>query len=94
MIITIIQRKGKVSPHNMRRIAPLFAATGQDTMAKQGPGLSGNSLRFDARPGLSLIFGNLPYPVMLSFTHVWRVKEFDGQEGADKFGPAQVSVQF
>ena len=39
-------------------------------------------------------FGNLPYPVMLSFTHVWRSKEFNGQDGADKFGAAQVSVQF
>ena len=44
--------------------------------------------------GLSLVFGQLSRPAMLSFTFVWRGKEFDGQRKADKFGSAQISVQF
>ena len=52
------------------------------------------TLGWDASTGISLTFGQLAYPVMLSFTHVWRGKEFDGQDGADKYGSAQLSVQF
>ena len=61
---------------------------------KDSPSVGSKPLGWDASAGLSLIFGNLPYPVMLSFTHVWRGKEFDGQEGADRFGSAQVSVRY
>ena len=44
--------------------------------------------------GFSLVFGQLSRPAMLSFTFVWRGKEFDGQRKTDKFGSAQISVQF
>ena len=48
----------------------------------------------DGSAGLALVFGQLSRPAMLSFTFVWRGKEFDGQREVDKFGSAQISVQF
>ena len=48
----------------------------------------------DGSAGLSLVFGQLSRPAMLSFTFVWRGKEFAGQRKVDRFGSAQIAVQF
>ena len=64
---------------------------------RRGLGLSGPEplyvLAIDAARR-RVVVGQLPRPAMLSFTFVWRGKEFDGQRKADKFGSAQISVQF
>ncbi len=51
-------------------------------------------LTWDASLGLMLTFGQFSHPLALSFTHVWRGKEFDAQRETDKFGSIQLSVQF
>ena len=51
-------------------------------------------LTWGASLGLMLTFGQFSRPLALSFTHVWRGKEFDAQREIDKFGSIQLSVQF
>ena len=51
-------------------------------------------LTWDASLGFMLTFGQFSKPVALSFTHVWRGKEFDAQREVDKFGSIHLSVKF
>ncbi len=48
---------------------------------------------WEAGAGLGLIFGQLPSPVMASFSLVWRSREFEGQRGGDRFGSAQLVMR-
>ena len=50
-------------------------------------------LLWEAGAGLGLIFGQLPSPVMASFSLVWRSREFEGQRGGDRFGSAQLAMR-
>ena len=77
--------QGRVVAHNIF----LDGNTFEDSLS-----VDSKTLGWDTSAGISLTFGQLPYPVMLSFTHVWRAKEFDGQRGPDKFGSAQLSIRF
>ena len=51
-------------------------------------------LAWDANLGLMLTFGQFSRPFAISFTHVWRSKEFEVQRDIDKYGSIQISVQF
>lgn len=44
----------------------------------------------DAQAGLAVIIGR----ARLSYTHIWRSKEFGRQDGFDQFGSVSLSVQF
>ena len=77
--------QGRVIAHNIFLDGNTFA----DSLS-----VDSKTLGWDATAGMALTFGHLPYPVMISFSHVWRGKEFDGQEGADKFGSAQLTMRF
>lgn len=61
---------------------------------KESPSVDREVFVPEGSAGFSLVFGQLSRPAMLSFTFVWRGEEFDGQRKADKFGSAQISVQF
>lgn len=49
---------------------------------------------WDASLGLMLTFGQFSKPVALSFSHVWRGKEFAAQKDIDRFGSIRISIQF
>ena len=77
--------QGRISAHNIF----LDGNTFEDSLS-----VDRKTLVWDGSAGLSLSFGQLSHPVMFSFSFVWRGEEFDGQDGADKFGSAQLSIRF
>ena len=46
----------------------------------------------DITTGVAVVFGALPVRLTYSFT--WRAKEFDGQDGADKFGSISITLTY
>ena len=54
--------------------------------------VNGKTLVGDVTVGFALLFGNRPVRMTYSFT--WRSKEFDGQDGADKFGSVSVTLTY
>jgi hypothetical protein len=49
---------------------------------------------WDAGTGVIFGFGQFRYPLFISFSLVWRSKEFDLQHRIDNFGSAQIGLQF
>ena len=49
---------------------------------------------WDAGTGVIFGFGQFRYPLFISFSLIWRSKEFDLQQGTDNFGSAQVGIRF
>ena len=77
--------QGRIIAHNIF----LDGNTFEDSLS-----VDRKTLGWDASAGISLSFGQLSHPVMFSFSFIWRGEEFDGQDGTDKFGSAQLSIQF
>ena len=77
--------QGRIIAHNIF----LDGNTFEDSLS-----VGSKTLGWDASAGISLSLGQLTHPVMFSFSFIWRGEEFDGQDGKDKFGSAQLSIQF
>lgn len=54
-----------------------------------GPSVDKKTFVGDVQAGLAVTFG----PARMTYTHVFRTREFDGQEGKDEFGALSVSYQ-
>lgn len=48
----------------------------------------------DISAGVSMGFGQFSVPMFVSFSLVWRGREFEGQQGADNFGSAMIGFAF
>ena len=48
----------------------------------------------DLATGITLGFGQFSMPVFLSFSLIWRGREFDLQNGEDNFGSAMIGIQY
>lgn len=57
---------------------------------RDGPSVDRKVLVGDFQAGLAFVFEN----VRLTYTHVFRTKEFDGQPQGDRFGALSLSVRF
>lgn len=48
----------------------------------------------DAAAGVVFSFGQIKYPLSITFSFVWRGREFDLQQGSNNFGSAQIGIHY
>jgi hypothetical protein len=61
---------------------------------RESHSISKKHVVWDVTTGVTFGFGQFRYPLYVSFSLIWRGKEFDLQQGIDNFGSAQIGLQF